>query len=147
MTFIEQLIRSLDLRLEQLDGEIAVLTRAREELVADGAAPGPPGPTPARGPARRTDRRRAGRPSNDAVSVEKLHRLLVDSEEGLTTAAVTAQANADPARVLPKLRQMEAAGSVRRTGRRHGTRWHAVASEEEWVAQRAAELAARSPNG
>jgi DNA-binding IclR family transcriptional regulator len=72
----------------------------------------------------------------------RLHGLRANSD-GLSTAALSEQANADPARVLPLLRQMEAAGSVRRTGQRRGTRWHAVANEE-WIAQRAAELAARS---
>jgi hypothetical protein len=46
--------------------------------------------------------------------------------------------------VLPLLREMETAGRVRRTGQRRGTRWHAVASEEEWISERAAELEART---
>jgi aryl-alcohol dehydrogenase-like predicted oxidoreductase len=144
MTFIEQLVQSIDTHIEELEGEIAELTRAREELVANGAvrAAGSAEKTPHRAP--RAARRRARRSSNDALSVGELHSTLAQSEGGLSTAALSERANADPAQVLPLLREMEARGQVRRTGQRRATRWHAVDSEEEWIAERAAELAARS---
>jgi hypothetical protein len=49
--------------------------------------------------------------------------------------------------VLVLLRELEAAGRVRRSGQRRGTRWHAI-TDEERIAERAAELAALSkPTG
>ena len=146
MAFIEQLVQSLDARLEQLRGEINVLTRAREELIASGAGAGSPDSNGTRRRAR-PGRRRARGSSGGPMSVGSLHSLLVESDGGLSSAALAARANADPAQVLARLREMEAAGRVRRTGQRRGIRWHAVASEEEWIARRAAELAARSRPG
>jgi type II secretory pathway component PulF len=141
MTFIEQLVQSLDARLEHIHGEIDALARAREELAANGNAP-----TRVRSRQNRrraATRRRATRPSKKPASIDSL-RVLLEADVGLSTAELARQSNAETAKVLPLLREMEAAGSVRRTGQRRGTRWHAVGSEEEWIAQRAAELAARS---
>jgi hypothetical protein len=143
VTTIEQLVQSIDARLETLLKEIEALTRARGELVADDVASARPAQARARRPPRRRGRSQASRRSMEVPPAGKLHRLLAASD-GLSTGALAERANADPAQVLPLLREMEAAGRVRRTGRRSGTRWHAVASEEEWIAQRAAELAARS---
>ena len=145
MTFIEQLTRSIDARLEELRGEIEKLTRARDELVPntgpETTSASPPGP--ARASPRRRRRQQTTTSTGEVAPAGKLHRLLAQSD-GLSTAALAEQANADPAQVLPLLREMEATGRVRRAGQRRGTRWHAVANEEEWVAQRAAELAGRS---
>jgi hypothetical protein len=144
MTSIEQLIQSIDTHLAKLRGEIEALTQARQALLADGAAPARTASIRARRSVRRRGRSQQSRRSSTEVApAGKLHRLLAASD-GLSTAALAEQAKADPAQVLPLLREMEAAGRVRRTGQRRGTRWHAVASEEEWIAQRAAELAARS---
>jgi len=46
-------------------------------------------------------------------------------------------------RVLTALRELEAAGRVRRSGQRRSTRWHAI-TDEERIQKRAAELAGRS---
>jgi hypothetical protein len=144
MTSIEQLIQTIDAHLGKLRGEIEALTQARQALMADGAAPPRTSPTRARRSARRPGRSQQSRRSSTEVApAGKLHRLLA-ATNGLSTAALAERADADPAQVLPLLREMEAAGRVRRTGARRGTRWHAVADEEEWIAQRAAELAARS---
>ena len=142
MTFIEDLVQTFDVRLEQLHGEIGALTHARAELLADGARPAA-SPTKASRPTPRRGPRRPRQPSTEIAPAGKLYRLLAESD-GLSTAALAEQAKADQAQVLPLLREMEAAGRVRRSGQRRGTRWHAVASEEEWIALRAAELAARS---
>jgi hypothetical protein len=145
MTTIEQLVQSIDAHLETLHGEIEALTQARQELVANGAAPIRAAPARPRRGATRGGRRRQSRPSAEVAPAGKLHRLLLlAASDGLSTAALAEQANADPAQVLPLLHEMDAAGRVRRTGARRGTRWHAVAGEEEWIAQRAAELAPRS---
>jgi hypothetical protein len=45
--------------------------------------------------------------------------------------------------VLSLLRELEAAGRVRRTGQRRSTRWHAF-TDEDRIRERAAQLAARS---
>jgi hypothetical protein len=146
VTLIDQLVDSIDAHVEELRGEIEALTQARQKLLANGAAPGRRTLTPARRQTERRARRQEPRRSSEVAPAGKLHRLLAASE-GLSTAALAEQANAEPAQVLPLLREMEAAGRVRRTGVRRGTRWHAVASEEEWIAQRAADLAARSRSG
>ncbi len=142
--FIEQLIRSIDGRLELLRGEVDRLTDARAELARNGARSAATTSRPARKPAKRRRRRAApARPAVAVVPAGKLHRLLAESGD-LSTAELSERASADPAQVLALLREMESAGRVRRTGQRRGTRWHAVNSEEEWIAQRAAELAGRS---
>jgi hypothetical protein len=144
MEYVEQFVRTIDGRLVELRGEIDALTRAREELVSNEAtSPAPASTTNAKRPARRRGRKTATTSSSQVAPAGKLHRLLAQSD-GLSTAALAELANADQAQVLPLLREMEAAGRVRRTGERRGTRWHAVASQEDWVEQRAAELARRS---
>lgn len=144
MTFIDEVVGSIDERLEQLRGEIERLTHAREALAANGAATAAPAkPARARRPARRRARTKQTTAATEVAPAGRLHKLLAESD-GLSTAALAERANADTAQLLPLLREMEAAGRVRRSGQRRGTRWHAVASQEEWVEQRAAELAARS---
>ena len=143
MKTIEQLVQSIDAHLETLRGEIEALTQARQKLVANGGAPPHPAPAGPRRGITRGGRGQQSPPSSDVAPAGKLHRLLAQSE-GLSAASLAEAANAETAQVLPLLREMEAAGRVRRTGQRRGTRWHAVASEEEWIAQRAAELAMRS---
>ena len=141
MIFIEQLVQSLDARLEHIRGEIDALARAREQLAVNGNAPTQVRSRPNR--RRAATRRRATKPSKRPVSIDSL-RVLLEADDGLSTVELAREVNADTAKVLPLLREMEAAGSVRRRGQRRGTRWHTVGSEEEWIAQRAAELAARS---
>ncbi len=140
MTFIDQIVRSIDTRLHELRDEIATLTRAREELAAVTATVA--AATPRR--TRRSSRAKKRAYGDGSLSVEALHRVLAEDGNGLSTAELGERAHADPAHVLPRLRELEAAGRVRRTGQKRSTRWHAVASEEEWIAQRAEELAARS---
>jgi hypothetical protein len=143
MTSIQQLVKSIDGRIEEIRGEVETLTHARGALVANGGAPAPNRPALTRRTTRRRNRRQALRRSSEVAPAGKLHRLLAASD-GLSTAALAEQANAEPGQVLPLLREMEAQGRVRRTGQRRGTRWHATAGEEEWIEQRAAELAGRS---
>lgn len=148
MTTIPQLVASIDRRLEELRTEIAELENGRAELAADGGlrvAKPEPGPKP-QGQARRRGRRRRPVGAHGVVSADALRAVLGNSEDGLTTAELAERANGEPAQVLPLVRELELAGQVRRTGQRRGTRWHAVASEEDWIERRAAELAARSRN-
>jgi hypothetical protein len=144
MTSIEQLVESIDKRLDELRAEVDRLQAARRQLVSDGAVAlrvttDPDPSKPRRRVRRRAPTRRAGVPT-----AATLQRLLAESDDGLSTAVVAQLANSDPAMVLPVRREMETSGRVRRTGQRRGTRWHAVASQEEWIRRRAAELAARS---
>jgi predicted Rossmann fold nucleotide-binding protein DprA/Smf involved in DNA uptake len=143
MTFINALVESLDARLAQLHGEIGALVQAREALISNGASLVAAKPPRAR---RQTSPRRKGarRSPKNAALADTLHALLAAGEEGLSTSALSAEAGVDVAQVLAKLRELEAAGGVRRTGQRRGTRWHASGSEEGWIARRAAELAARA---
>lgn len=80
------------------------------------------------------------------MTAERLRTLLV-SHDGASTATLAEMAEAEPRAVLPLLREMESTGRIRRSGQRRSTRWHAVANEDEWVAQRAAELAATASTG
>jgi hypothetical protein len=146
MATIPQLISSIDSRLAELHVDTSRLQAARSELVADGAAqPAPAAPAATR-PVRRRRPRAARTAGTEVAPAGKLHKLLSESDGGLTTQALAQLANAEPAQVLALLREMEADGGVLRTGQRRGTRWHAADSEETWVSQRAAELAARSRN-
>ncbi len=140
MTFIDQIVRSIDARLEELHGEIDTLTQARDQLAAVTATVA----TAARPRPRRSSRPAKRASSDGAVSSEVLHRLLAEEGDGLSTAELGERAKVDPAHLLPRLRELEAAGRIRRTGHKRSTRWHAVASEQEWIEQRAEELAARS---
>jgi len=146
MTFIEEVVGSIDARLVELRGEIDRLTHAREALVSNGAASAPAEAATAQRPARRRARTKQSTAATEVAPAGTLHKLLTGSD-GLSTAALAERANADPAQVLPLLREMETAGRVRRSGQRRGTRWHAVASQEDWIEHRAAELAARSSSG
>jgi len=69
--------------------------------------------------------------------------LLLSENGGLTTSVLAERANGNRDQVLTLLRELEAAGRVRRTGQRRSTRWHAI-TDEDRIRQRAAELAARS---
>ena len=142
MTFIEDLVESLETRLEQIRAEMATLTHAREELISNGAARTHENRTRTQRQTRSGRRTRARPAPAEPVSTSKLHTLLTESG-GLTVAELSHRLDAAPADVLPLLRAMAANGSVRRSGSGRGSRWHAVADEEEWIAKRAAELAAR----
>lgn len=62
---------------------------------------------------------------------------------GLATSELAQRANGDRDQVLVLLRELEAAGRIRRTGARRGTRWHMIADEDR-IQPRAAELDALS---
>jgi hypothetical protein len=69
--------------------------------------------------------------------------LLLSGVDGLATSALAEQSNANRDQVLALLRELEAAGRVRRSGQRRATRWHAI-SDDERIQKRAAELKAQS---
>jgi hypothetical protein len=152
MTAPEEISRFIQSQLKAIDGEIAALQKTLKTLDQngdtprrgrDGAAPtDAPAPAPAPSyPDRRRRRARAKR-TTEVVPAGKLEQLLSESD-GLTTAALASQANGRPDQVRTLLRELEAAGRIRRTGERRGVRWHAI-TDEDRIAARAAELAARS---
>jgi hypothetical protein len=114
---------------------------------ADATAPeSPPAPTsPRPRTVRRSSRGGRGRKSGRAVQVVAAGKLelLLSQANGATTSELVEQTNGDRDQVLVLLRELEAAGRVRRSGQRRGTRWHAI-TDEERIAERAAELAALS---
>jgi predicted Rossmann fold nucleotide-binding protein DprA/Smf involved in DNA uptake len=133
MSTTEDLRRSLQARLEELEREAS---RVRDALQAlDGGSPKPrateasPEPPPATitkpTRTRRTRRKKVQAQPTEVVPAGKLEKLLAQSD-GISTADLAKQAHAEPDQVLALLRELEAAGKVRRTGQRRGTRWHAV---------------------
>jgi hypothetical protein len=149
MTSTQEILDSIDERLRKLNDEIAALTAARSALDAGDAPPARPGRGTAsqaadRNGSRRSARRRRRPKSDRAVEVVPAGRLeLLLSENGdLTTLALAERANGDRDQVLTLLRELEAAGRIRRSGQRRSTRWHAV-TDEDRIRERAAELEAR----
>jgi hypothetical protein len=82
------------------------------------------------------------RRSVGVVAAGQLEALLSENPE-ITTSALAERANASREQVLTALHELETARRVRRSGQRRSTRWHAI-TDEERIAARAAELAARS---
>jgi hypothetical protein len=137
MPSIEDLIQSIDARIQAANGEIASLQNARSALVSNDSRV-----RPSRKPsAKRTPRPKANS-ANEVLLADDAERILSENG-GLTTAALAVQAGADRNQVLDLLRSLENAGRVRRTGQRRTTRWHAI-TDEDRIRERAAELASRS---
>jgi DNA-binding IclR family transcriptional regulator len=72
-----------------------------------------------------------------------LEAMLRESGDGLSAAAIARRAHARDAQVRDLLRELASAGMVRQSGARRASRWRLV-TDEERIAERAAELAARS---
>jgi hypothetical protein len=147
MAFLQRLIEDIDARIREVTREIGSLEEARAALLTNGGvASADASPRPARQarPARRRARRGGSRRkrSGQVLRAEAAERILAESD-GLTTAALAKQAEADRDQVLALLRDLESAQRVRRTGQRRSTRWHAV-TDEDRIQERAAELASRS---
>jgi hypothetical protein len=132
------IVTNIDQRLTQAKAEMAQLEGARDALLG-----GSPSVTPAprrrpRKPAQRKNVRRA----NAVVPAGKLTALL-DGSDGMSTSELATATDGKPDQILSLLRELEQVEQVRRTGQRRGTRWHLI-TDEDRVAARAAELAARS---
>ncbi len=147
MRTTEAIVDSIENRLRELNQEIETLTAARTAL--DGqengsAASAPPAAAPARrrSAARRARARRSSPRAGEVVPAGRLE-LLLSEDGGLTTSALTERTNGNRDQVLTLLRELEAAGRIRRSGQRRSTRWHAI-TDEDRIRERAAELAARS---
>jgi hypothetical protein len=150
MKTTQDIVDSIETRLRELNQEIQTLSAARSALETEAAgastrvAPAAASPTAAsRARAvRRGSRRRArGAAATDAVPAGRLE-LLLSENGGLTTSVLAERTNGDRDQVLTLLRELEAAGRVRRSGQRRSTRWHAI-TDEDRIQARAAELAGR----
>jgi len=76
------------------------------------------------------------------VRAETLERLLADTSAGLSATAIAEQTGAGYNPTLKLLRDLEAAGQVRRSGSRRTTVWRLI-TDEARIAERAAELERR----
>jgi hypothetical protein len=152
MKTTQDIVDSIETRLRELNQEIQTLTAARSALDREDARRSAPGATPAAGPAavavapprparRRSRRRLRGAPAAEVVPAGRLE-LLLSENGGLTTSVLAERTNGNRDQVLTLLRELEAAGRVRRTGQRRSTRWHAI-TDEDRIRERAAELARR----
>lgn len=144
MPSLEQLVRSIDARIREVNHEIESLQGARSALLANGSAPAAAQAIERR-PARRLRRRRA-RPTParraEVLLAETAERMLAETD-GMSTGTLARQAGADRDQVLALLRDLETAQRVRRTGQRGATRWHAI-TDEDRIRERAADLASRT---
>jgi predicted HTH transcriptional regulator len=145
MRTTQDIVDSIDNRLRELNQEIETLNAARTAL--DGAQQRSPEPVTETRPAagrrasRRTRRRTKPAGAVEVVPAGRLEALL--SENGdLTTSVLAERSNGSRDQVLTLLRELEAAGRIRRTGQRRSTRWHAI-TDEDRIRERAAELASR----
>jgi hypothetical protein len=184
MSFIRQIVTSLDARLDELASEIATLQGARMKLqrrtlappgsgALNGGAPArrsrraatpaktstassrpnetvakpepkkPPAPRPtseASGPHKQAaDRSRSSDRDASSLSAEQLVQLLTAAGSAVSATVIVEQTGVPRVRVLTLLRELEDAGTVRRTGQRRSTLWSAV-TDEHRTADRTAEL-------
>jgi hypothetical protein len=95
-----------------------------------------------RRPRTATRRARGGKATKDLVA-GSLEAMLRESGNGLSAAAIARSAKARDGQVRDLLRELASAGRVRQSGARRASLWRLV-TDEERIAERAAELAARS---
>jgi hypothetical protein len=149
MKTTQDIVDSIETRLRELNQEIETLTAARSALDREASRPSasvaaavaPAAAAPARPSRRRSRRRVRAAAVAEVVPAGRLESLLSENG-GLTTSALTERTNGNRDQVLTLLRELEAAGRVRRSGQRRSTRWHAI-TDEDRIRERAAELAAR----
>ena len=108
--------------------------KAKQKASANGATPAAARPRRAR---RSPAKRRA-----EVVPAGKLVTLL-GASDGMSTADLVDQTGGDRQQLLTLLRELEAAGEVRRSGERRNTRWHVI-TDEDRIAARVAELERQS---
>jgi hypothetical protein len=145
MKTTQQILDSIDTRLAELNREIETLDAARSALGTEPESRPSPRPRVAASPqTRKPARRRARQKPSRSAEVVPAGRLevLLSENGGLTTSALAERTNGNRDQVLTLLRELEAAGKIRRSGQRRGTRWHAI-TDEDRIRERAAELATR----
>jgi hypothetical protein len=165
MSYTEQILGTIDARIAEANEQMASLESALEALSAEGgepveaavelaATPAAAARTPRKRaaiapvarPARATRSTRATRGSRgrtrSKLDADGLTAILQSEPEGLSAVVIAERANAAYNQVLELLREREQAGDVRRTGTRRTSLWRLI-TDEERIAARAAELAAR----
>ena len=143
MASVDQIIQSIEGRLQELRAEIWKFEDAKRALTNGSAKPAPKGDSNGAQSKVPSRQRRKPKRSTQVMLAGQLEPILGESSDGLSTSAIAEQGNADPAQVLTLLRELEKSGQVRRTGERRRTRWHLV-TDEDRIAERAADLAIRS---
>ena len=150
MSAIEKIRALIESQLASIDREVLELRDALDTLEMNGDAP-----VAARRRARADTTTAAARQTSAAkraplrkstprvVDLRVLEELLGKTTDGLSAAAIAKETSSPPDQIRALLKNLETAGKVRRTGQRRGTRWRVV-TDEDWIAERAAELAARS---
>jgi hypothetical protein len=133
-----EIVDNIDRRLRDLASEISKLETARVALINGTTPTAAPTPTPKPRKARRAPRRTPAKRAEQVVPAGKLTALLAGSD-GMTTGELAKTTNGRQSQILALLRELEQADQVRRSGQRHGTRWHAI-TDEDRIAARVAEL-------
>jgi hypothetical protein len=148
MSAIEEVRQVIQSQLNAVEREVASLRDTLKTLQAnDHVPPAPetkavPNVTAAKPRRTKTGRQNGRKRTTEVVPLGKLEQLLASTSDGLSAAALAKQTNGSPDQIRALLKDLEAAGKVRRTGERRGTRW-SIITEEDWIAQRAAELEQR----
>jgi hypothetical protein len=164
MSYTEQLLGTIDARIAEAHEQIGSLEGALEALLTEGeaaangvarvsvpansaapkraaAAPKRAAAAPKRAAAGRKRAARARRPRR--LDADGLSAILEPETDGLSAASIAERGNASYSQVLELLREREQAGDVVRTGARRSSLWRLI-TDEERIAARAAELAARA---
>jgi hypothetical protein len=116
---------------------VAATVEVEPAVTPPSDAKSPPRPQRRSAAAARPQRKRAAGKANP----EGLERLLADTTGGMSATVLAEKAGAGYSSTLALLRELEAAGQVRRSGARRTTVWRLI-TDEERIAQRAAELEA-----
>ncbi|MHB8691424.1 MAG: hypothetical protein ACYDHH_09280 [Solirubrobacteraceae bacterium] len=108
------------------------------------AAPVPAAAAPVPAAAAQVAKRAVRRPrrATRKLDAETLESMLQGSGDGLSAVAIAKAASAGYNQVLELLRELERAGTIKRTGTRRTSLWRLI-TDEERIAERAAELAGR----
>jgi hypothetical protein len=151
MSTVREISDAIADRIDQAQLQIASLNAARSALVGpDAQAPSAPPKAPeapVAPPAVKAATPRSSvrtRRSGDLVAGQ-LEDLLRESEDGLSVVALAARADVSDAKVRDRLHNLQRRGEVRNSGSRRTSLWRLV-SDEERIAERAAELARASGN-
>jgi ribosomal protein S19E (S16A) len=153
MSAVEEIRELLQSQLEAIDREVAALRATLQTLEADGGDRATDDrrrdPAVAAAKSKRSRKRSAANTRQrpvEVVPLGKLEQLLGSTSDGLSAAALAKRTNGSPDQIRALLKDLEAAGKVRRTGQRRGTRWRVI-TDEDWIAERAAELERRAASG
>ena len=160
MSYTDHLLGTIDARIAEAHEQMASLESALEALqveAANGAVAAangasevngtPAAPVRDRVPAARANgsaRRASGSRARNArkLDADGLTAILEGEAEGLSAVTIAERSGASYNQVLELLRERERAGDIRRSGTRRTSLWRVI-TDEERIAERAAELAAR----